>query len=153
MNVWSFVWLRWDLDYHELSGNGHRTRRLRLRCSQHQETHPWTRECLITTGLRQADYLWEFLGLRGFKWTKVLFLLYNLRLHLNLDLDGEWAPVLSRGMVDGLSRDTRSLNAEECRDWTDGDVLICKWPPEERESFFTGDSFPTRVVEIWKKKH
>ena len=68
---------------------------------------------------------------------------------LNLDLAGE----LSLGMVAGLpqSLSARSLIALECRDWTDGDVLICKWPPEDRESFFTGDSFPSLVPDTWKR--
>ena len=63
---------------------------------------------------------------------------------LNLDFEGE----LSLGIVAGLLQSlvARSLTADECLEWTDGEVLICKWPPEDRESFFTGDSLPILVL-------
>ena len=81
-----------------------------------------------------------------FRW---LFVFYGLsNQFLNLDFEGE----LSLGMVAGFIQSLvgRSLTADECREWTDGEVLICKWPPEDSESFFTGDSFPILVLVTYK---
>ena len=55
-------------------------------------------------------------------------------------------------MTQSLSLVGRSLIADECLELTEGEVLICKWPPEDSESFFTGDSFPIRVLETCKIK-
>ena len=67
---------------------------------------------------------------------------------LNLDFEGE----LSLGIVAGLIQSLvgRSLTADECLECTDGEVLICKWPPEDSESFLTGDSFPILVLVTYK---
>ena len=60
--------------------------------------------------------------------------------YLIRDLDGE----LSLGIVAGFpfSLVGPPLIAE-CLEWADGEVFSCKYPPEESESFFTGDSLPS----------